>query len=148
MADKTLSDADTTQATAEAVVFDGHPAALDSVGRWLVALLTLGVAGLWYWVASRTLRIRITNQRLIRRTGLLTIETDNFELYRVTDIRIIEPLGERLLGYGRLVLESSDRSDPHIELRGLHAPEELADRIRLCVEEQKREHRVATFAEA
>ncbi len=148
MANNAPADANAAQVAAETIVFDGHPAALDSVGRWLLTLLTLGLAGLWYWLASRTLRVRITDQRLIRKTGLLTVETDNFELYRVTDIRIVEPLGERLLGYGRLVLESSDRTDPHIELRGLRAPEALADRIRLCVEEQKRERRVATFAEA
>jgi hypothetical protein len=80
--------------------------------------------------------------------GLLTVRTDYLELYRVTDLVVEEPLGERILGYGRVVLVSSDRSQPKRVLRGVRDPEKMADLIRQHVESQKRARRITTVSEA
>ena len=132
----------------ERLLFEGRPAVLDSVGRWIFAVLTLGLAGFFWWLGAVTLRIRITDQRLVLKRGLLTVRTDFLELYRVTDLVVEEPFGERLLGYGRLVLTSSDRSDPQIVLRGLRSPDALANQLRPCIEAQKQLRRVTTFSQA
>ena len=132
----------------EQLIVEGRPAALDSLGRWALAIVTLGIAALYWWLQATGNRYRITDQRLILKTGLLTVKTEYIELYRVSDLLVEEPLGERLLGFGRLVVVSSDRSDPKATLRGLHAPDKLADQLRACVETQKRLRRVATLAEA
>ncbi len=132
----------------EQLILEGRPAALDSLGRWLFAVLTLGIAALYWWLQAAGNRFRITDQRLVLKTGLLTIRTDYIELYRVTDLLVEEPLTERLLGYGRLVVVSSDRTDPRAVLRGLRNPEQIADKLRGCVETQKRARRVTTIGEA
>ncbi len=132
----------------EHVLFEGRPAALDSVGRWLLAILTLGLAALYFWLGAAGHRFKITNQRLVLKTGVLSVKTDFVELYRVTDLDVDEPLFERLLGYGRLVIASSDRTDPAVVLRGIHHPEALANQLRVCIEEQKRARSVTTLAQA
>ncbi|MFZ4576966.1 MAG: PH domain-containing protein [Myxococcota bacterium] len=132
----------------EKTLWEGRPAALDSLGRWTLAILTVGLAGLWWWIGRLSTRVRVTDQRVILKTGLFTLRTENFELYRVTDITVVEPFGERLLGFGRVVLLSSDRTEGHLELRGLRNVERLADQIRHAIEVQKQARRVATLADA
>lgn len=142
------STPDAAASTAERVIFEGRPAALDSLGRWLLALLTLGLAALYFWFDAAGRRFKITNQRLVLKTGVLSVRTDFVELYRITDLDVEEPLFERMLGYGRLVIASSDRSDPTLVLRGIQRPEALADQLRACIEEQKRARSVTTIAQA
>jgi len=132
----------------EKTLWEGRPAALDSLGRWTLAILTIGIAALVFWFGRLSTRIRITDQRVILKRGLFSLTTENFELYRVNDITVVEPFGERVLGYGRIQLLSSDRTDAHLELRGMREIEKLADQLRHAVEVQKQARRVATLAEA
>ncbi len=132
----------------EKTVYEGRPAALDSLGRWVLAVLTVGIAALAYWLQAIGTHVRVTDQRVILKLGILSRTTEYLELYRVTDLQVEEPLTERMLGYGRLVVTSSDRNESRLVLRGLKDPSKIADRLRACVEEQKRLRRVATIAEA
>ena len=132
----------------EKTVYEGRPAALDSLGRWILAVLTVGIAAIVYWFKAVGTSVRLTDQRVILRLGILSRKTEYVELYRVTDLQVEEPLFERMLGYGRLVITSSDRNESKLVLRGLKEPAKVADQLRAHVEEQKRRRRVATIAEA
>jgi len=48
----------------EKTLFSGRPAALYSIGRWTLTILTLGIGGLCYWLASLSTRYEITTQRV------------------------------------------------------------------------------------
>ena len=132
----------------EKTLFEGRPAAVDSLGRWILSIITVGIAALVWWFKATALHIRVTDQRLILRYGLFSRRTEYVELYRVTDLQVEEPFFERMCGYGRLAITSTDRDQPRVSLRGLKNPSQLADKIRACVEEQKNKRRVATIAEA
>ena len=132
----------------EKTIFEGRPAALDSLGRWILAILTLGIAAILWWFSAVAMHLRVTDQRIILRLGILSRKTDYLELYRVTDLQVQEPLFQRMLGYGRIVITSTDRDQPQLVLRGIKEPTQLADKVRACVEEQKRRRRIATIAEA
>lgn len=132
----------------ETTIYEGRPAALDSVGRWVLSVLTVFLAALVYWFQSIGLQVRITDQRIILKVGILSRKTEYLELYRVTDLEVEEPLMERMLGYGRLVIHSTDRNEAKLVLRGIKGPDALADKLRVHVEEAKRRRRVATVAEA
>ena len=41
------------QAEVEHVLFVGHPAVLYSVTQWLIAIVTIGIGALVYWIKSR-----------------------------------------------------------------------------------------------
>lgn len=104
---------------------------LSLVGFWLVVPLV--------WTAWRMIRTAchtysLTTERLRERSGVLAVRVDELELYRVKDIAVRQPVVQRLLGRGQVVLLTSDRSTPHVVLNAVAAPLEVADLIRAHVE--------------
>ena len=77
---------------------------------------------------------RLTDQRLHESTGILFRQTDELELYRVKDVSIEEPLLQRLVGCGRVVIVTSDKSTPLVVLNAVSNPHVVADLLRDCVE--------------
>src|SRR5688500_668573 len=51
---------------------------------------------IWKWLEIRTTRLKITDQRLILRHGVLSKTTNETELYRVRDSKIDEPFFHRI----------------------------------------------------
>ncbi len=132
----------------EQSLFAGHPAALYSVGRWALTLVTLGIAGLFYWIASRSTRFEITTQRVRIERGLFSRSRQDTELYRIDDIVLEQPFGMRLLGHAILYLRSTDRSTPDVRLYGVPGLGTIGDTLRECSlrERERRGVRVWTKA--
>jgi uncharacterized membrane protein YdbT with pleckstrin-like domain len=123
----------------EELLFEGHPALLQSVVPLLVSILTAGLGLLYYWVQSRATRYRITSQRVVVETGLLNKRLEQIDLYRIHDYTVERPLGQRLLGTGNLVLSTQDRSTPALKLSGLSTDVvQLYERLRKATELEKR----------
>ena len=114
----------------ERTLFAGNPAPLHSIGRWALTVVTLGIAGLVYWLESRSTRYEITTQRVRIERGMLSKSMQDIELYRIDDIVIEQPVGMRVLGQGRLILRSTDRSLPEVRIAGVPGFASLADRLR------------------
>jgi uncharacterized membrane protein YdbT with pleckstrin-like domain len=98
---------------------------------WLVIPVLMGVAR--YVRVSRHTYV-LTAQRLREESGILFRRTEELELYRVKDVSIEQPFLQRLVGCGRVVLETTDRSTPHIVLEAIPDPLAVADLIRDHVE--------------
>ena len=77
----------------------------------------------------------LTPQRLRERTGILSRQTEELELYRVKDIAVEQPVMQRVFGRGRIVLQTSDRSTPVVVLNGIATPREVAQLLREHVEQ-------------
>jgi hypothetical protein len=120
------------EAGVERTLFEGHPAALFSIGRWLLAIVTLGIAALVYKIASWSTRFEITTQRVRIERGVFSKSRQDTELYRIDDIALEQPLDMRLVGHAVLYLRSSDRSTPEVRLYGVPGLSELGDRVREC----------------
>lgn len=118
------------EATIERTLFSGRPAALYSIGRWLLAIVTLGIAGIVYWLSSLSTRFEITTQRVRIERGVFSKSRQDTELYRIDDIALEQPLGMRMLGHGILILRSTDRSTPEIRLYGVPGLADLAEKLR------------------
>ena len=118
------------ESATERVLFEGHPAALYSIGRWLLAVVTLGIAALFYWIASRTTRFEITTQRVRIERGILSKSRQDTELYRIDDIALEQPLGMRMVGHAILFLRSTDRSTPDVRLYGIPGLEGIGEKLR------------------
>jgi uncharacterized membrane protein YdbT with pleckstrin-like domain len=118
------------EATIERSLFSGRPAALYSIGRWLLTIVTLGIAGLCYWIASLSTRFEITTQRVRIERGVFSKSRQDTELYRIDDIALEQPLGMRMLGHALLYLRSTDRSTPEIRLYGVPNLAALAEKLR------------------
>ena len=57
-------------------------------------------------------RYILTKTKLITKVGLLNIKEDEVELYRVYDMSLELPLGQRIFGCGTLKLLSKDTDTP------------------------------------
>lgn len=96
----------------------------------------LGVALLlWIFAAvlflSRRLGVsyKLTNQMFYHRTGVLTRVTNRIELIEVHDVTYEQGLIERAVNIGRILITSSDRTDPRLWLRGIEEVESIAKKI-------------------
>ena len=135
-------------AEVERPLFSGHPVALHSIGRWSLTVVTLGIAGLVYWLMSRSTRFEITTHRVRIERGLLSKSTQDIELYRIDDITIEQPLGMRMLGHGRLILRSTDRSMPEVRVEGVPGFSPLADKLRECALRERERRGVKVWTQA
>ena len=109
---------------------------------------TLGLAGIVYWLRSRSIRYEISTQRVRIERGLLATVKDSIELFRIDHFDLHKPLGMRLLGNCRLHLRSSDESFPAIVLEGIPGLEKLSDTLRECSLRERTRRRVTTFVQA
>ncbi|WP_338769438.1 PH domain-containing protein [Bernardetia sp. ABR2-2B] len=83
---------------------------------------------------TRFIIYTLTSERLIIKKGILTRTTDEIELYRVKDIRLVEPFLQRLVGLSVIEITSSDRSNPAISLSGIRKGDMLRNNLRNQVE--------------
>lgn len=70
-------------------------------------------------------RYFITESKLITRKGFLNIEEDELELYRVTDKKLVLPLGQRIFGCGTVSLHVKDVDTPVKDITSVKRPREV-----------------------
>ena len=136
------------EAGVEKTIFSGRPVALYSVGRWALAIVTLGIAGLVYWIESLYTHFEITTQRVRIERGVLSKSRQDTELYRIDDLAPEQPLGMRLLGHAVLVLRSTDRTTPEVRLYGVPGLAALGDTLRECALRERERRGVRVWTEA
>jgi len=132
----------------ERELFRGRPAAIYSIGQYLLTILTLGLAYPFLLAKSLSVRYLITTQRIRIERGILSRETKIIELYRVDDFSCRFPLGMRLLGYGILGIKSSDADTPNLEICGVEGVDELYEQLRACALRERERRGVKVWADA
>jgi membrane protein YdbS with pleckstrin-like domain len=129
-------------------LFVGHPALVYSFGAYAVAVLTLGLALVYFWIRRRTVRYRITTQRIQIERGLLSKTLNNLELFRIDDYEINRPLGMRIVGHAELRFRSSDRNAGVLSLKGIPEVQRIAEELRQCVLRERQRRNVRVWADA
>jgi uncharacterized membrane protein YdbT with pleckstrin-like domain len=121
--------------------FEGHPHPIGSVSRLAIALLTLGLAYIYFWLRSRSVTYLVSDQRILIEEGLFSQTTHTIELYTIEDIEIQKPFGQRLLGTGNLIIHTKDRTNPTLVLARLPVDvRQLYELMRPAIQEAKRRH--------
>jgi membrane protein YdbS with pleckstrin-like domain len=110
----------------------------------LVGLLAVLYAIYQYAVVNAA-TYTITNQRIIRKTGVMNRTTFEIELYRVKDVHLFEPLQLRMFGLGTIHLISSQRSSPVFELTAVKDAAALREELRHLVERRRNEKGVGEY---
>ena len=80
----------------------------------------------------------LTEDRIFMETGLLNLCSEEVILYRVRDMTLKISLGQRIFRVGSVVLASSDKTTPVLELKNIRQPREVKELIHRQVEEMKR----------
>ena len=104
---------------------------------WLPGVGFVGIPviyALCRWMAVGAQKYELTTERLLTSRGFLSRTTDTLELYRVKDMRIIEPFRLRLFGLENVLLMTSDETSPAILIDHVPGSLHLADKIRAQVE--------------
>lgn len=101
----------------------------------------------WRWLKTRSCRYHLTTERLQMSEGVFSRNTEDVELYRVKDYRLIEPFTMRLFGLADVVLNTMDEANPTVMLRAIPGGKNLRDEIRKHVElcRDRKRVRVAEF---
>ena len=138
----------------EEVLWKGSPSQVLNLGKYLVALLLgIGIAvgglffppvwaalvlplgwALWTFIETRSIRHELTTERIRMSSGVFNQQLDDVELYRVKDTSMERPFWYRVFGLSSLVIETSDRSQPRIEIKAVHNGDELRETLRKQVE--------------
>ena len=89
----------------------------------------------------------LSEDRLFVQTGLISMKIEETLLYRVSDISVRVGLFQRIFGVGTIIIHSSDKSTPHIDLVNVKEPLVVKELIHKHVEQMKvsRNIRVSEF---
>jgi uncharacterized membrane protein YdbT with pleckstrin-like domain len=104
----------------------------------LLALNIIPLAYLIYKIIMvRSVKYRITDQRVISTTGIFSKKTDALELYRIKDLEVMQPFLMRIFGKGKIILKSYDSSNPEFTINAIPSPLSLYDKLRIAVEKRR-----------
>lgn len=96
----------------------------------LIGLIVPVVYALWKWLQLKSVKLRITDQRIIVTEGVLNKTTNETELYRVRDSSIEEPFFYRMFGCGNLIVYTTDEADATLRFKAYKKPHWIKDQIR------------------
>ena len=97
----------------------------------LLVLLVIPIGyAIWKWLVIRSTRLKITDQRIILREGVLNKRTNETELYRVRDSTIEEPFFYRMFGCGNITIFTTDEADTILKLHAYKKPHWVKDQVR------------------
>jgi hypothetical protein len=118
-----------------------------AVAVWLVeegggfgrGALVLGIAAavcwvpmsVWWFIATRSKGLEITNKRTIERRGLLSKSTDEVLHDHVRNVKVDQTFYQRVVRIGRIGIASSGSDDTEIIMEDLPDPQKLRDIIDL-----------------
>lgn len=79
----------------------------------LLAIPTFGIAllaALYEWIRLRSIEQGVTNRRVVRKTGIVSRETEELRLGSIETVELRQSAWGRLLGYGDVVLTGRGES--------------------------------------
>jgi uncharacterized membrane protein YdbT with pleckstrin-like domain len=74
--------------------------------------------------------------------GVINQKIDEIELYRVKDSQMVRSWWMRLTGLASIVMETSDRTLPHLVIPAIHGGEQVRELLRKHVELERDRKRV------
>lgn len=123
---------------AEETIYEAQPALLPSIAALAVTVITAGLGIIYFLLRRSGTKYRITSQRIVIDSGILSKKLEQVDLYRVNDFIVERPLSQRIMGTGNITLQTTDKSNPTIRLAGLGTDVvALYEKIRAAVEAAK-----------
>ena len=120
-------------ATLDTILNDGLIAAIAAnAGIFLFLVL------LYRFICLRRICYRVGNEQLVCERGLFCRRVDYMELYRIVDFQEHQSLLQQLCGLKTVVILSTDRNSPKLDLIGIRRGNDIVAIIRERVEINKR----------
>jgi len=100
------------------------------------------VYAVWIWLQTKCKVFEFTSERIRTYEGVFSQDIDEVELYRVKDTRILKPFWFRIFGLSTIVLSTSDRSCPTVEIKAVKDGPGIREKLRKQVEMLRDKKRV------
>jgi uncharacterized membrane protein YdbT with pleckstrin-like domain len=131
----------------EVDVWEGTPSQVVNLGTFIFGILLFFLViplfyALWKWLVVKNIKYELTSQRLKTHSGVFNKHTNELELYRVKDYKLIRPFFLRIFSLGNVELETSDRSNPTVTIRAIPDAEAVRENLRSIVEKLRRDRGV------
>jgi uncharacterized membrane protein YdbT with pleckstrin-like domain len=123
----------------ETVVWRGSSSQVKYLGVYILCLLFCWLVvpifiALWKFLENRSRVYEITTERIRRTAGIFSKVTEEIELYRVVDIKVVQPFWLRLFGLGSVTMTTNDVSAPNLTVDAVPDVHELREHLRRNVE--------------
>ena len=123
----------------EKVIWVGGPSQWTNFGIYVLCFLFCWLVipifiALWKYLAVKSWKIEITDQRIIEEKGVFSKTTDELELYRVKDIRLEQPFWLRLVGLSNILLATSDKTHAFYTIPAIKTGKEIKEQLRIAVD--------------
>ena len=90
-------------------------------------------------------RYRLSEDRIFCETGCFNLKEEEILLYRVRDLELKRSFGQRIFGVGTICVHSSDKTNPHLDLKNVKKPKMVKELIFQTVEAAKDARRMRTM---
>lgn len=84
----------------------------------------------------------LSEDRFFVDKGLIKLQCDEILLYRIRDLSVSQTLGQRIFGVGSIIVQSSDKTTPVLEIRNIKNAYDVKELIHENVEKMKIERRM------
>ena len=85
---------------------------------------------------------KLTEEKLYVETGFFSKREEEIRLYRVMDLTLKRPFGQRLWGLGTIHCCTADKSTPEFDILRIKKSKDVKDMISDMVEKQREEKRI------
>ena len=86
---------------------------------------------------------RLVKDKLLIETGFLSKKQEEVRLYRIMDLTLHRPIGQRLWGLGTIHCCTADKSTPDFDILQIKDSERVKNLISDMVEQQREEKRIS-----
>lgn len=87
---------------------------------------------------------KLTEEKLYVETGFLSKKEEEVRLYRIMDLTLNRPLGQRIFGLGTIHCCTADKSTPEFDIKKVKNSREVKNMLSDMVEKQRDEKRVSS----
>ena len=88
-------------------------------------------------------RYRLTQEKLLVKTGILSTKEEEVRLYRIMDVTLKRTIGERLWKLGTIHICSADKSTPEFDIKRIKNSEQVKNMLSDMVESERVKKRVS-----
>ena len=85
---------------------------------------------------------KLTKEKLFIDSGFLSKKEEEIRLYRIMDLTLNRPLGQRIWGLGTIHCCTADKSTPEFDILRIKNSEEIKNMLSDMVEEQREAKRI------
>ncbi len=84
----------------------------------------------------------LTGEKLIVKTGFISIREEEVRLYRIMDISLKRTLGERLFGVGSIRVCSADKTTPEFTIKSVKSSATVKNMLSDLIEKVRQQKRI------